>query len=508
VVDLVNVADTRPAAGALRLARHSFFNLAGQGGPFLAALFAVPLLIRGLGTDRFGVLTLAWLVVGYFSLFDMGLSRALTQIVAEKLGENRPTQALSAAWTALGIMFGLGLVGTAVVGLLSPWLVHSVLRIPASLQSETLRSFVLLAAAIPVMLVAAGLAGILTAFHRFGTLNAIRGPVGIYILVAPLAVLPFTRSLVAVTAVLVLGRILACGVYLLACRRLMPPLRTGLSQPFAAVRPLFRFGVWMTVTNVVSPLMVYLDRFIIGATVSVAAVAYYSTPLEVITKVLIVPGALLGVLFPAFAASHRQDRERLVRLFGRGTAYVALFLFPVLLLVTAFAHEGLRLWLGDEFARHGAPVLQWLAVGVFINGIAQVFATYIQGIGRPDLTATLHLIELPIYLPLLWWAIHQFGIVGAAIAWTGRVALDGALLFWLSGRLLGQQGLLMKRMGGGLLAALGALAAPLLVGGVVPRALLVSALLAVFAWLAWFVVLGPGERASIGGWRKRLAGEA
>jgi len=499
----VTVRDAPPTAGALRLARHSFFNLAGQGGPFLAGLFAIPLLIRGLGTDRFGVLTLAWLVIGYFSLFDMGLSRALTQIVAEKLGERNPTQALSVAWTALGIMFGLGLVGTAAMAVLSPWLVHSVLRIPSALQSETLQAFVLLSAAIPVVLVTAGLVGILTAFHRFGTLNAIRAPVGMYILIAPLAVLPFTRNLVAVTAVLVLGRILACGVYLLACRRLMPPLRTGLSQPFAAVTPLFRFGAWMTVTNVVSPLMVYLDRFIIGATLSVAAVAYYSTPLEVITKILIVPGALLGVLFPAFAASHRQDPERLVRLFGRGTAYVTLFLFPVLLLAGAFAHEGLRLWLGEEFAQHSAPVLQWLAVGVFINGIAQVFATYIQGIGRPDLTATLHLIELPIYLPSLWWAIHRFGIVGAAMAWTGRVAVDGALLFWLSGRLLGRHDPLMRRMGGGLLAALGALAAPLLVGGVVPRALLVSMLLVAFAWLAWFAVLGPGERASIAGWLGR-----
>src|SRR5207245_5800245 len=112
----------------------------------------------------------------------------------------------------------------------------------------------------------------------------------------------------------------------------------------------------------------------------------------------------------------------------------------------AFAHEGLRAWLGAEFAQHGAPVLRWLAVGVFINGIAQVFATHLQGIGRPDLTAKLHLIELPIYVPALWLAIHYFGIVGAAMAWTVRVALDGALLFWLTRRFVGEHAVLIKRM--------------------------------------------------------------
>jgi len=70
-----------------RLARNVLWNLLGTGAPLLVALFAIPLLIEGLGTERFGVLLIAWMVVGYFSLFDMGLGRALTKLVAEKLGK-------------------------------------------------------------------------------------------------------------------------------------------------------------------------------------------------------------------------------------------------------------------------------------------------------------------------------------------------------------------------------------------------------------------------------------
>jgi O-antigen/teichoic acid export membrane protein len=477
-----------------RLAHHSLLNLLGQGIPFLAAVVAIPLLIKGLGTDRFGVLTLAWMVTGYFSLFDLGLSRALTQVVSERIGAGQERVAPPLVWAALGMMGGLGLVATALVAAISPWLVHSVLKIPADLQAETVEAFYLLAFAVPVVVVTTGLVGILTSFHRFGVLNAVRAPLGIFTFVAPLAVLPFSHSLLWVTAVLVLVRTLACAVYAWASRDLFPPFQGDLVRQFETLRPLLRFGAWMTVTNVVSPVMQYLDRFVVGAMLSIAAVAYYATPYEAVTKVLILPSAILGVLFPAFAASYRNDHGRLVRLYTRGTKYIAVLLFPGMLLVAAFALEGLRLWLGADFARQSAPVLQVLAIGVFINGVAQVFATLVQGVGRPDLSAKLHLIELPIYLPMLWLAIHRYGILGAALAWTGRVALDGLLLFWIASRFLGENVALVRRMALGLLAAVAGLLLPLLGSGVVERIGIVILVLVAYLCVTWTAVLDDGER--------------
>lgn len=488
---------TKLFTGGSRLARNSIYNLIGHGVPLLAAFIAIPLLIRGLGTDRFGVLTLAWMVIGYFSVFDLGLGRALTQFVAETLTDRQDTQAPPVVWTAIVLMFVLGLLGTLVVSLVSPWLVHSGLKIPGPLHVETLHSFYLLAAAIPFVVVTAGFVGILSAFQRFGMINAIRVPMGIFSFLAPLTILPFSQNLLLVTMVLVFGRLLACGAYVIACRPLMPPLRSGLVPRYADLMPLFHFGAWMTVTNVIGPLMGYLDRFVIAAIISVAAVAYYATPYEIVTKLLIVPGAILGVLFPAIAASHRRDHSQMVRLFARGTKYTTLILFPMLLVITAFAHEGLQWWLNDEFARYSAPVLQCLAIGIFFNGLAQVFVTLIQGVGRPDLNAKLQLLELPIYLLVLWWATQHYGIVGVAMAWTGRVALDGVLLFWLSSRFLGDNTVLLKRMTAGLLVALGGVAVPLLVADIAHRAATALLMLIMFVPVAWFVVLAEDERVYI-----------
>ena len=48
----------------------------------LAALAAMPFLIRAIGQERLGVLSLIWVIVGYFSFLDMGLGRAVTVAIA------------------------------------------------------------------------------------------------------------------------------------------------------------------------------------------------------------------------------------------------------------------------------------------------------------------------------------------------------------------------------------------------------------------------------------------
>ncbi|NOZ51521.1 MAG: flippase [Gammaproteobacteria bacterium] len=484
-----------------RLARNVVWNLLGVGTPLLVAIVAIPILIDGLGVARFGVLTLAWMVVGYFSLFDLGLGRALTKLVAEKLGNGHDDEIPSIFWTAMLLMAALGVLGAVVVAALSPWLVGSVLEIPSELQSETLTAFYLLAASIPIVISATGLRGVIEAHQRFGLVNAVRMPLGVFTFIGPVVVLPFSNSLVPVVAVLVVARLVSWCAYAVLCLKVDPALRHRVGIHRAMVRPLISFGGWMTITNIVGPLMVYMDRFLIGAAVTMTAVAYYATPYEVVTKLWIIPGALMGVMFPAFAAAIVQDRTRAARLFQRAVNYIFLSLFPVVLIVVTFAHEGLTLWLGDEFANNSSLVLQLLAVGVFINSHAHVPSGLVQGAGRPDLTAKLHLIELPFYLLILWWLIGDYGIIGAAIAWVLRVAVDTVILFVMAHRLLPTVSPFTRRpvlIAGMALFVLGLGA---MVPGLVMKGVYLLLVLLIFAAVSWFILLATDERNMI---RSRL----
>lgn len=476
------------------LTRNTVLNLIGQGLPLLAAIFAIPLLIRGLGTDRFGVLTLVWMVIGYFSLFDLGLGRALTKLVAEKLGAGQEQEAPILVWTSLFLMLIAGLVGTVAVSLFAPWLVRSLLKIPKAIQNETLHAFYLLAFSIPIVISTAGLRGLLEAHQRFDLCNAVRIPTGIFTFLGPLLVLPFSQSLLPIVAVSAMGRLIALLVHLFLCFYVMPSLRRGIALHKEVVRPLLSFGSWMTVTNIISPLMVYLDRFLIGAFVSVTAVAYYATPYEVVTKLWVLPGALVSVLFPAFSTSFVQDHNRTGMLFRQGVKYLFLALFPVTLVIVTLAHEGLDIWLGAEFEQNSTGVLQWLAVGVFINSLAHIPFALVQGVGRPDLTAKLHLSELPFYLIAVWWLIHLYGIEGAAMAWVARVAVDGLILFAMAMRFLPNYKAIMGRMAFAIAMGLLTLGVATLPEDITMKGLFLFLALIIFVMGAWFLLLVPEER--------------
>ena len=476
------------------LAHNTIWNLLGQILPMAVAIVTIPIIIRGMGVERFGVLSLVWVVVGYFSLFDLGIGRALTKFVADKLGANEEHLIPSLARTSLLLMFLLGTLGALVTLALSPWLIHRMLKIPEALQAESLNGFYLLALCVPIVTVTAGLRGMLEALQRFRIANVIRIPLSIFSFVAPLLVLPFSHSLFPVIAVLVVGRIVGCGVHVWACFEAVPELRRSRSVEGTLVVPLLRYGSWMTVNNVLGPLMSYIDRFLIGVLLSVTAVAYYTAPVDMVLRLTVIPIAVVGVLFPAFAMSLNQDPARAGLLLSRGLKYVFLVVFPIVLVMVTFAPEGLRLWLGPAFSLHGASVLRWVAAGAFLNALSTLPFVLIQSAGRPDITAWLLVGELPVYWAALWFMTRWLGIEGTAIAWAGRLTVEAVLVFFLSSRWLPQRSAFLAKLGVAAAGGLVVLYFASLLQDTLAKIIFLSVALLAFGIAGWLWALAPNER--------------
>lgn len=403
--------------------RNALWNVLGSVLPLCAGLFAIPALITFLGVERFGLLNLGWLLVGYFSLFDFGLGRALTRLVAEKLGSGRADQVPALTGTAMSLIRWLGLTAGLLLAFLSFWVVDW-LAISSELREETLVGLWVLSAALPFVLLSAGWRGVLEAYGRFDLVNWVRIPLGVALFLAPLLALWWANGLVPVFVSLALTRIAGWWFSRFMCFRLCPELRRADGFNRSLAQPLLSFGGWMTVSNVVGPLMVYIDRFLIGGLLSAAAVAYYATPYEIVTRLWIVSGAVTSVLFPIVAARLVVDREGVQGVYWQGMKCVFLLMLPAVAVLYLFAGEGLTWWVGADFAKNGQQVARILLLGVFVNALGQVAITVLHGAGRADWAAKLHLFELPFYLLLLYFGASRYGIEGVAVAWMLRVAVD------------------------------------------------------------------------------------
>lgn len=438
-------ADRRPAPGR-RLIFNTSLNLLGQGLPLIGAAVSIPVLIHVLGTARFGVLTLAWVLVGSFNLFDFGLGRAVTHRTAVLLALDRRSDLRGAIWTGVLAVLALGVLAGALFAILTPLAADRILNAPPALHSEIAASFFLLAAALPFVISTTALRGVLEAQGRFGMVNAIRAPTGIFTFIGPLLILPVAPTLPAVITVLAVARVIAWGAHLALCLRTVPELRIGVAFDRVELASLARFGGWLTISGVMAPLLLYLDRFVIAALLSSTAVAWYATPFDAVTKLLLVAVSLGTVLFPAFSTPLEEDAPERWQLFHRSVRFLVAAMFPLSCLLILFADPILKLWVGEQFSTHSTMVLQLLTIGVFLNSLATVPYTLIQAGGRPDLTAKLHIAELIPYLTVLYALAVGLGLNGAALAWLARVMVDCAALMWLTRKVVGYEHRAMREV--------------------------------------------------------------
>lgn len=417
------------------IVKNSFFNLLGRYVPMAIALVVVPILVKGYGTDRYGLLSLSWVIIGYFGLLDMGIGRATTKFVADRMATNDTEELPSLVWTSWSALAGLGCLAAIIIALLAPILVNYVLKIPPYFRSEATTTMYLLALFMPFALCIAGIQGVLEAMQRFDLINAVQVPSGVVGYLIPLAALQYTQDLSILMATLLLARIAVFGILFLLCLRSMPLLKRYQGISVHYLKEILRFGGWLTLSNIISPLMVSLDRFLIGSLVTISAVAYYTAPYSIVTQLWVIPNSLVPVLFPVFSGMAAKRSQDFAALYHRAVKFIFFIVMIAVVPISVMANDLMSFWIGADFAAHSSAVLALLAVGVLINSLAMVPFAVIQASGRPDITAKFHLLELIPYCAMVWWGTITYGIVGTAIAWVLRMTIDAALLFWAADRI-------------------------------------------------------------------------
>jgi O-antigen/teichoic acid export membrane protein len=122
----------------------------------------------------------------------------------------------------------------------------------------------------------------------------------------------------------------------------------------------------------------------------------------------------------------------------------------------------------------------------------------VQGAGRPDKVAKLHLIELPLYLPVLWYLTVQFGIEGAAVSWTLRVAIDAALLYSAASMLLPRKEGALARIAFSVITVSGVLVGAFFITETIYKFVYYISIIGIFLVVAWHRILLESERTVVG----------
>lgn len=409
----------------MRVRQSTLYNVIGAAVPLVVIFVTLPFYLRAIGEERYGILAILWTVLSYFSLFDAGLGRAAAQQIAKlDSGASRERQAVF--WTGLALNLLLGAVGGVLLWVCGEALFGRLATAPAHLTEEMGASLKWVALAVPITTAGAVLGGTLQGLEKFVPMNAMRVfdqalnqllPLGIA-LVFGAELQWLVMSVVGIRLLSALGSFALCARYL--------PLERAPRFDRGRVPQLLSYGGWVTVTSLVSPLLATLDRLVIGALAGPRAVAYYTVPYSLAYRIAVLPGSLSTALFPRFSAQADAERDVLM---AQAVRAVLVVVTPVVLISLLAMKPFLSWWVGADFAEHSAAPGQIIVLGLWFNSLALIPFTRLQAQGRPDVVAKFHLLEVLPYWALLWFGVTAWGIAGAAVAWSVRVAADAVLLF-------------------------------------------------------------------------------
>lgn len=468
----------------MALARNSVLNLMPTLSGVVVSIATIPFYISIVGTDRYGALLLALVLLGYFGQADFGLGRALTQRLSS-MKDATDTDRAGVVWSALAGAGVISLVGGLVVYLVAAVFFASYFDAGPALREEVLSSVWLFALCVPVIMLTGVTSGALAGLERFGVVSVGMTVGNLLSQVLPLVVaMTLSVHFGWLLAASIAGRLIGLVPVVVSMAAVFlrrQPVNPSLEQ----LRRLFSFGSWIMVTAIIGPLMTMADRVVIGAVLGAAAVVAYSVPVQIAARTVMFPMAIVQALFPRLAS--RDDEE--AAMLGKSSVVLIAQMYGLIVIgLICLAAPLLELWLGDKLDNRSILVGQITIIGVWVNALANVPYALIQARGNSRFTALLHVLELPVYGAMLYGLGITLGLYGMALAFTLRVILDCGVLFYKA-RIV-DAGVVWRLTGPAALIAIAFAASPWMqdwLSGLAGASVLCAALLIV----TWFQM--PGE---------------
>jgi O-antigen/teichoic acid export membrane protein len=475
---------------------NTFYQIGSQIAPAIAAVVAIPILLRRLGPEAYGIVTLFSTLLIYFTMLDLGLGRAATRFIAQSFEAGRQEDVRRYFWSSMFLLIGAGIVVSVGSVFFVPTLVSNYLKISPEYSRAATQSFYLIAMVVPLVTLTAGLRGFLEAVGRFPFLSMVTACCGVALYFLPVVAVVAGGSLRSVAASYVAVRLAMGLAFAFGCFRLKerPSLRPAFDS--GAMKKMVSFGGWLSISNVIGTAMVYGDRFLLGACVGMVAVASYSMPLDVIGRMQILITSFCAVLFPLLSRMDGSGSAHFQTVYRSAAAIALSLITPLTVSLVLLSPILMKFWLRARNTPDAVFAAQVFLAGSVVQAMGAISFTALHARGRSDLAAWVHMAEFPIYCAAFYWAASCYGVRGAALVWLGRMVVDFVCMVLLLR-------LQNKDTGGGVIAS--ELAAALTCIGVLaiialPRfsAFITAAAICILTWVwTWRALLDSSMRGQL-----------
>ena len=403
------------------LKRNLIANYLGQGWTALMGLAFVPLYIKYLGIEAYGLIGLFAVLTAWLTLLDLGMRPTLSREMARFTGGAHTPDTIRDLLRSIEVIAaGIALLIAGGVWAASDWLASDWLKAEHLPVPVVAHAFAIMGLVTALRFVEGVYGSSLSGMQRLVTLNAVTS--GLFTLrgVGAVAILAWVSPTIdaffwwqALLSLLTLATLAA-----LAYRAL--PAAAGRARfSLAALRPVWRFAGGMLGITLLALLLTQVDKVLLSKLLTLSDFGYYTLATVVASALFMLSGPVASAWSPRLAQLVAAgDQAGLIRTYHQGAQLSAVGLGSAALVLIFYAETFLQLWTHDpDLARQVAPLLRLLVLGNLLNGLMIMPYQAQLAHGWTGLAVRINSVAVLIIVPAILWATPRYGAIGAAGAW-------------------------------------------------------------------------------------------
>jgi len=382
-------------------------------------LLALPIVARGLGAERYGLLALNLALINFAAVADLGVGRAASKYLAEDFERQEGIRAEAFVQTALSVTLVMGLLGALTLVATTPLFVRYVFRIPAELRTEAVVAFWITSSGLPAVLLRILFDGVIASQHRIAILSLGNVAASTLRLGLTVAAVLIRHSLLGVLLANVIVTYLhAAGLGWYTARCLGRPLRIAVGWNGSLARQLLGLGLGATLSWILANVVfLYADRFLIAAFLPLALAGYYTLAFDITSRQAYVSNSVVQAYFPIFSGHSVVSGRLLEGSYIQAAKAVAVGATGIAMLFIVLARELLTFWVGPTYAQFGSVPLMLLALTSLLSCYSSVpYTLIIAGAAQPRICVRVFTLAVALHVTASFFLLQRWSISGVAAA--------------------------------------------------------------------------------------------
>ncbi len=405
----------------MALKKNVIANYLSQGITALMGIAFLPIYIKHLGAEAYGLVGIYVFMQAWLGLLDFGMASTLNREFARHLGMGQPIaplrdllRTLECMCLTIAIVFGIG------VALAANWIARSWVN-TATLNPST----VALAISVMGMVIASRM---MEGLYR-GAIAGMQSLVWLSAVSAAIAslrwggaawiVVEFDADIVDFFVWQVMASLLSLGLMAFKVHHSLPGNFLSSRFSLEQLRTVHRFAAGMMAGTALSLVLTQADKILLSKMLSLEAFGYYALAGTVAGGLYQLTAPITQAYYPRLTELlAKQNFAAVATTYHQGAQLVSVMAIPTALVLAFFAESLMSLWTGDPaLARQVGPTLGLLALGTMLNALMHIPHALSLAYGWPGFLARLNTVAVVILLPAIWVVTPTYGALGAAWLW-------------------------------------------------------------------------------------------